>query len=75
MTNRSWSDLSPRTQRAVAVLTVVQTALLVAAQVDLARRPAALVAGSKARWRLVTLVNFVGPIAYFVRGRRSTPGT
>jgi hypothetical protein len=70
MTKRSWSDLSPRTRRAVVALGGIQAALLAAAQFDLARRPAAMVSGSKTRWRLVTLVNLVGPIAYFVFGRR-----
>ena len=70
MTKRSWSDLSPRARRAVVVLGAVEAALTVAAQVDLARRPAALVSGSKARCRLLIMVNLVGPIAYFVLGRR-----
>jgi hypothetical protein len=70
MTKRSWSDLGPRARRAVVVLGAIEAVLTVAAQVDLARRPAALVSGSKARWRLLIMVNLVGPIAYFVLGRR-----
>ena len=70
MTKRSWSDLSPRTRRLVVVLGALEAALLVAAQVDLARRPPALVSGSKTMWRLVSLINVVGPLTYFLRGRR-----
>jgi len=70
MSNRSWSDLSLRTRRAVVILGVVEAVLTVAAQIDLARRPAALASGSKARWRVLIMVNLVGPIAYFVIGRR-----
>jgi hypothetical protein len=70
MTKRSWRDLSPRARRAVVVLGVVEAVLIAAAQIDLARRPAALVSGSKALWRVLIMVNVVGPIAYFVLGRR-----
>jgi hypothetical protein len=47
--------------------------LKAAALVDLARRPAAEVMGSKVSWALfVTLVNSIGiaPLVYFVFGRR-----
>lgn len=71
MTKRSWMELSPRSRMLVVVLGVVEVALFVAAQADLARRPADQVSASKARWRLLTMINFIGPIAYFVRGRRA----
>jgi hypothetical protein len=45
--------------------------LAAAAWTDLARRPAAQVNGPKALWAGVISVNFVGPVAYFLRGRRS----
>jgi hypothetical protein len=44
-----------------------------AALIDLARRPASAVRGSKAAWMVsITLVNSLGvlPIVYFLRGRR-----
>jgi len=37
---------------------------------DLATRPAARVNGRKDVWAAIIGVNFVGPIAYFARGRR-----
>jgi hypothetical protein len=57
-------------RRLVVMLAAAEAVLLVAAQADLTRRPAALVSGSKAKWRLVSLINIIGPVAYFLRGRR-----
>jgi Family of unknown function (DUF5652) len=71
---KKWSELSPRARRAVVVVGAVEGALKVAALVDLARRPARKVRGSKRAWALsIVLVNSLGvlPIVYFVRGRRS----
>lgn len=73
MAKKKWSELSPRARRTIIVLGTAEGVLKVAALVDLARRPAAEVRGSKVRWALaVTLVNSVGvvPAVYFVYGRR-----
>lgn len=67
-----WSDLSPRTRRFVIVAGAVEGALKAAALVDLARRPASQVRGSKVRWVVaIIVINSAGlvPVAYFVRGR------
>lgn len=68
---RRWADLSTTERASVATMALVQLALAVTAWVDLARRPAAEVNGSKRVWGLVIGLNFVGPLAYFARGRRS----
>ena len=49
--------------------------LLVVALYDLRRRPADQVRGPKRIWALVCGVNYLGlgPIAYFLFGRRRTP--
>jgi hypothetical protein len=52
-------------------LVAVQVSLAVSAWTDLAGRPADQVNGSKRRWALVIGVNFVGPVLYFLRGRRT----
>ena len=52
---------------------VVQLSLLVAAQRDISRRPAEQIRGSKALWRVATLVNFVGPGSYFTFGVKRRP--
>ena len=38
---------------------------------DLARRPADRVNGSKVKWAAVIGINFVGPLRYFTKGRIS----
>lgn len=67
---RRWSELSGGARAAVAVAGAVQFGLLGAALTDLARRDPALVRGRRWVWALVSLVNFVGPLAYFRFGRR-----
>ena len=68
---KQWSDLSPRQQRSVIAGGVVQVLLAAAAALlDLRRRPAEEVRGSKKLWAAATMVNFVGPLAYFLFGRR-----
>jgi len=70
MASKKWSDMTPSQQRTTLALGLVQASLAVAAWVDLARRDASLVNGSKAKWAAVLAINWVGPIAYFARGRR-----
>jgi hypothetical protein len=74
---KKWSELSPRTRRLIIAGGVFDAVLKVAALIDLARRPASDVRGSRARWALaVTLINSVGavPVAYFACGRRRSDG-
>lgn len=71
---KGFADFSARQRIAMAFGGLVQLGLLVAAQLDLLRRPAKAVRGSKWAWRAVTLVNFVGPLAYFAFGRRPVGG-
>jgi hypothetical protein len=69
---KSWQDLSPG-QRAGAVLAgVVQVSLLLAALWDLRRRPDEQINGSRRLWKALVFVNYIGPIAYFWKGRRTT---
>jgi len=57
-------------QTATLVVGSVQLALAATAWVDLARRPEKLVNGPKGVWAAIIAVEFAGPIAYFVWGRR-----
>lgn len=67
---KSWGEFSAAEKAGAIIGGIVQAALLAAAQADLWRRPAAQVRGGRRWvWALVCLVNFVGPIAYFVFGR------
>jgi uncharacterized protein DUF5652 len=70
---RRWSELSERTRRWILVGAVVEGLLKLVALVDLVRRPARQVRGSKKVWATaIVLVNSVGavPLAYLLRGRR-----
>lgn len=67
---KKWEDLTGTQRAGLGLLGVVQLGLLVAAQIDLTRRSDEQVNGPKPLWRAVTLINFVGPLAYFAVGRR-----
>lgn len=68
--NRKWTGLSPAARAGIVAVGAVEVALAEMAWTDLARRDASQVNGSKKAWAFAIAVNFVGPIAYFVRGRR-----
>lgn len=70
LSKKKFADLGRGQQALVVVLAVVQLSLATAAWVDLARRPADRVSGSKAKWALTIAINFFGPIRYFRKGRR-----
>jgi hypothetical protein len=75
---RKWAELSPQTRRIIVVAGSVEGVLKLAALIDLARRPADEVAGSKVSWALaIALINSVGavPILYFRYGRRKHAAT
>jgi hypothetical protein len=67
---KQWSDLSSGQHRAAYVVGAVETVLTMLALIDLARRPAGAVRGPKAMWAAGVFVQPVGPIAYFLAGRR-----
>jgi Phospholipase_D-nuclease N-terminal len=66
---KRWSDLSTEQRAGVVGAGLVQIGLLVAALVDLRRRPADEIRGSKVMWAAISFVNFFGPLAYFAFGR------
>ena len=70
-THRRWKDLTTGQRVAVGVVGAAQVTLTAAAYRDLLRRPADQVNGTKLAWGLALLVNWVGPIAYFVDGRKA----
>jgi hypothetical protein len=71
---KRWSDLGSRQRTAVLVAGSVQLSLAVTAWVDLARRDPAEVNGSKGKWAAIIAINWIGPIAYFIRGRKHPVG-
>jgi len=74
MRSRRWADMSPAQKVGVVLLASVQLLLALSAWADLAQRPAAQVNGAKRTWAAVIAVNFIGPVLYFLRGRRPAAG-
>ena len=70
MARRRWSDLTEGQRTAALIAACVQISLAATAWVDLSRRSADQVRGPKPLWAAAIAVNFVGPIAYFLAGRR-----
>lgn len=67
---KRWSDMSPGQRAATIAGSVVQVTLLAAALWDISHRPDGAINGSKKAWTAVSFVNFIGPIAYFMFGRK-----
>ena len=70
MQAKRWSDLTPRQQTAVCIGASVQISLLVTALWDIWHRPVEEINGDRRLWTLASFVNFVGPLAYFLFGRK-----
>jgi Phospholipase_D-nuclease N-terminal len=70
---RRWSDLSERTRALILAAAGAEACLKIAALIDIKRRPASQIRGSKWKWAMVVaVVNSFGlaPISYFLFGRR-----
>jgi hypothetical protein len=70
MREKQWKDLTDSQKRDIVFLSVLQLALLITALIDIRRRPADDINGSKRLWTAVVFINGIGPIAYFVVGRK-----
>jgi hypothetical protein len=73
MAAEKWGDVSPRARQLIVAAAVVDGVLKTAALVDIKRRPASQIRGSKWLWAAaVLLINSAGslPVAYFALGRR-----
>ena len=71
MPRKQWKDLSGAQRTRIVVQAAIQFALAAMALWDISHRPANRIKGSKRLWALAALVQPVGPIAYFLFGRRS----
>jgi hypothetical protein len=68
-----WSDLSGRSRGLIMAAAIAEAILKTAVLIDLKRRPASQICGSKRTWIVAAvLVNSagVGPLSCFVFGRR-----
>jgi hypothetical protein len=67
---QKWGDLSTFKKIGVALSSAIQVVLLGAALWDIRRRSDDEIKGSKRMWTAIAFVNYVGPIAYFLLGRK-----
>jgi hypothetical protein len=67
---QKWSALPPGRRRGIVGVGIVQVGLCIAALLDIRRRPADQINGSKPMWVALSFLNTVGPLAYFAFGRK-----
>ena len=67
---KKWSDFSTTQQALIILLGFLQISLFAAAVYDIFKRPADQINRPKPFWFAVSLVNYIGPIAYFLFGRK-----
>ena len=69
---KKWSDLSKRSRMLILAGVAAEASLKVAAAIDLKRRPASQIRGSKWKWAASLIPGTAGmaPLAYFFFGRK-----
>ncbi len=72
---KNWRDLPLWQKAAIVKIGLIQIGLFIAAWRDLNGRPAQKINGSKGAWRAALFLNFIGPLAYFARGRKRSDWT
>jgi len=75
MKTKQWNDFKLWQKIAIIKLALVQIGLFISAWRDLSGRPTEKINGSKPMWRAALFLNFIGPLAYFVRGRKQSNWT
>lgn len=78
MAAKKWGDLSERSRRLIIAAAVAEAGLKTAALIDIKRRPASQLRGSKWIWApaVVNINSFGGaPLAHFAFGRRRPTAT
>jgi hypothetical protein len=71
MAKQKWSEMAGPQKFGTVAGGIVQLVLAGLAWSDLAHRPAKKVNGPKGVWAAVIAINFAGPIAYFIAGRKN----
>ena len=67
---KRWSDLTPTQQRGIILVGAFQLVLLAAALRDIRGRSEDEIHGSKRLWTAALFINTIGPLAYFLFGRK-----
>jgi Phospholipase_D-nuclease N-terminal len=70
MPKKRWDEPSGVQKGAIVLTGAVQLGLLAAALVDIYQRPAGEIQGGKRLWVTAAFINYVGPISYFLFGRK-----
>lgn len=70
---KKWAELSGGQRAGIVLGAAIQFTLQGLALRDLAKRPADQVNGPKLAWAGATFINTIGPIAYFLVGRKAAP--
>lgn len=65
-----WGEMNAVQRAGMITMALIQFSLLAAALWDLRTRPADEVRGDKRLWVGVSFINFIGPISYFLIGRK-----
>lgn len=71
--NTGIPDLDPGAWVLLGLLAAVQLGLLLAGLITVLRTPAERLTAPKVVWALICFVQFVGPIVFFVAGRKPAP--
>jgi hypothetical protein len=69
---KRWSELTDAQRASVIIMGSIQLLLLVAALWDIRQRSATEINGSKKLWTAAVFINWIGPIAYFLFGRKKS---
>ena len=67
---KRWRERSALQRARLVIGGCIQIALLVTALRDIRRRSASEIKGSKRLWTALAFVNGIGPLAYFMFGRK-----
>lgn len=67
---KKWSDMTPPERAGAGMVGIVQFALMAAALWDMWHRSEEEINGDRRIWTAAAFVNFIGPIAYFLFGRK-----
>lgn len=67
---KRWEDLSPAQKVGNLLMAIVELTLVSLALWDLWHRPAEAINGKKRTWALASLIQPIGPIIYFIFGRK-----
>jgi hypothetical protein len=71
--SKKWSEMPTSRKVFIVLMTIAQFTLLAFALADIRKRPAEQINGSKKLWTAIAFINWIGPIAYFVKGRKQIP--